>query len=138
MYNNGNVNHPAGSAIQQCQSISWLCHTTMSINQLALPYNNVNQPADSAIQQSISQLTLPYNNGNVSHPAGSAIQCTSKGQLSSLIPIRIQGFDVQKLEKIKKFAFKTTIYLSLDLNKGRPSYRKSLQPSKENIQHFKT
>jgi hypothetical protein len=30
-----------------------------------------------------------------------------------------------------------TIYLSLGLHKGRPSCRRSLQPSKENIQHFK-
>ena len=32
----------------------------------------------------------------------------------------------------------TTIYLSLGLHKGRPSYRRSLQPSKKNIQDFKT
>ncbi len=32
---------------------------------------------------------------------------------------------------------KITIYLSLRLHKGRPSYRGSLNPSKENIQHFK-
>jgi hypothetical protein len=41
-------------------------------------------------------------------------------------------------KKLKKFASKTTIYLSLNLNKGRPTYRRSLQPSKENIQHFNT
>jgi hypothetical protein len=41
-------------------------------------------------------------------------------------------------EKIKFFVSKTTIYLSLGLHKGFPSYRRSLQPSKENIQHFKT
>ncbi len=33
---------------------------------------------------------------------------------------------------------KIAIYLSLGLHKGRPSSRKSLQPSKENIQHFKS
>ncbi len=32
---------------------------------------------------------------------------------------------------------KIAIYLSLCLHKGRPSYRRSLQPSKENIHHFK-
>ncbi len=32
---------------------------------------------------------------------------------------------------------KIAICLSLNLHEGRPSYRKSLQPSKENIQHFK-
>ncbi len=31
-----------------------------------------------------------------------------------------------------------TLYLSLGLNQGCPSYGRSLQPSKENIQHFKT
>ncbi len=36
------------------------------------------------------------------------------------------------------FWSKIAIYLSLGLHKGRPSYRRSLQPSKENIQHFKT
>jgi hypothetical protein len=29
-------------------------------------------------------------------------------------------------------------YLSLALHAGKKSYRRSLQPSKENIQHFKT
>ncbi len=33
---------------------------------------------------------------------------------------------------------KTIIYLSLGLHKGRPSYKRSLQLSKKNIQHFKT
>jgi hypothetical protein len=33
---------------------------------------------------------------------------------------------------------KTTIYLTQGLHKGFPSYRRSLQPSKENIQRFKT
>ncbi len=33
---------------------------------------------------------------------------------------------------------KIAIYLSLGLHKGRPSYKRNLQPSKENIQHFKT
>ncbi len=57
-------------------------------------------------------------------------------------PIRIQGFDDQKLQKItaeKKIIFFgsiTTIYLGL--HKGRSSYRRSLQLSKENIQHLKT
>ncbi len=59
----------------------------------------------------------------------------------SLIRIRIQsgsrGFDDQKFEKIYSWS-KTTIYLSLGLHKGRPSYKRSLQLSKENIQHFKT
>ncbi len=36
------------------------------------------------------------------------------------------------------FWSKITIFLSIGLHKGRPSYRRNLQPSKENIQHFKT
>ncbi len=35
------------------------------------------------------------------------------------------------------FWLKIAVYLSLGLHKGRPSYRRSLQPSKENIQHCK-
>jgi hypothetical protein len=51
-------------------------------------------------------------------------------------PIRIQGFDDQKLKKKnikickKNFLSKVAIYLC-------PSYRRSLQPSKENIQSSK-
>jgi hypothetical protein len=36
------------------------------------------------------------------------------------------------------FISKTAIYLSLGLHKVCPSYRRSLQYSKEAIQHFKT
>jgi len=36
------------------------------------------------------------------------------------------------------FLSKTAIYLSLGLHKVCPSYRRSLQLSKEAIQHFKT
>ncbi len=41
-------------------------------------------------------------------------------------------------KKLNFFGSKTTIYLSLGLHKERPSYRRSLQPSKENIQYLKT
>ncbi len=44
---------------------------------------------------------------------------------------------LQLKNKINFFGSKTTIYLSLGLNEGRPIYRRSLQHSKENIQHFK-
>ncbi len=62
-----------------------------------------------------------------------------------LIRIRIQGFDDQNLKKKfpadKKKLFlvwwKTTINLTLSLTLGRPSYTRSLQLLKENIQHFK-
>jgi hypothetical protein len=52
------------------------------------------------------------------------------------------GFYDQKSKKINSWKIflwsKTTIYLYLGLHKGRPSYKRSLQLSKENIQHFKT
>jgi hypothetical protein len=58
--------------------------------------------------------------------------------------IRIQAFNDQKLrkkitakKKLNFFGSKTTVYLSLGLHKERPSYRRSLQLSKEAIQHFK-
>ncbi len=60
------------------------------------------------------------------------------------IPDPDPGFDDLKLEKIYSWKFnldffdqKFSICLSLGLHKGRPSYRRSLQPWKENIQHFK-
>jgi hypothetical protein len=43
----------------------------------------------------------------------------------------------RKKSYVKK-KFDIAIYLSLGLHKGRPSYRRSLLPSKENIQHLKT
>ncbi len=60
-------------------------------------------------------------------------------------PFRIQGFHDRKLKKNYSrnlffifFGSKTAIYLSLGLHKVCPSYRRSLQLSKEAIQHFKT
>ncbi len=41
-------------------------------------------------------------------------------------------------KKINFFLSETTIYQSLGLHKERLSYRRSLQLSKEAIQHFKT
>jgi hypothetical protein len=45
-------------------------------------------------------------------------------------------FTVVKLFQF--FRLKIAIYLSSGLHKERTSYRRSLQPSKENVQHFKT
>ncbi len=50
---------------------------------------------------------------------------------------RIPDTDPQHWEKIIFFRSKNEICLSIGLHKGRPRGR-SLQPSKENIQHFKT
>jgi hypothetical protein len=46
----------------------------------------------------------------------------------------------RKLAKLSMptFTYRSSSKLFYGLHKGRPSYRKSLQPSKENIQHFKT
>jgi hypothetical protein len=58
--------------------------------------------------------------------------------------IRIQGFDDKNWRKkitagnnLSFFDKKIAIYLSLGLIKERLSYWRSLQPSEENIQHFK-
>ncbi len=54
------------------------------------------------------------------------------------------GSDDQKFENFYRwkiyiyFLSKISIHLSLGLHKGHPSYRLSLNPSKENIQLFKT
>jgi hypothetical protein len=54
------------------------------------------------------------------------------------------GFDDLKLKKfiaenlISIFLIKNCILLIPRIHKGRPSYRRSLQPSKENIQYLKT
>jgi hypothetical protein len=40
--------------------------------------------------------------------------------------------------QLTKICSQIAIYLSPGLHKGRPSYRRSLQPSKENIQHPST
>jgi hypothetical protein len=52
-------------------------------------------------------------------------------------PIRIQGFYDQKLKKKdnRKLVF---IFFRSKIATLCPSYRRSRQPSKENIQHFKT
>jgi hypothetical protein len=51
-----------------------------------------------------------------------------------------RGFDDKNWTNLqlkkKKLKSKTTIYLYLGLHKGRPSYKRSLQLSKKNIQHF--
>jgi hypothetical protein len=58
------------------------------------------------------------------------------------IRIQIQGFNDQKLKILQLKIFfcwsKTAIYLSLGLHKVCPSYKRSLQLSKEAIKHFKT
>jgi hypothetical protein len=50
--------------------------------------------------------------------------------------------NLKKITAVIFFIFfgrkKIAIYVSLGLPKGRPSYRRSLQPSKENIHYFKT
>ncbi len=57
-------------------------------------------------------------------------------------PVPDSGLWWPKIKKIYSwklliFLIKNCIFLSLNLPKGRPSYRRSLQPSKKCIQHFK-
>ncbi len=73
------------------------------------------------------------------------IRITDPDPAFFLIADQDPGFDDLKFKKNLQleiyFSFswsKFAIYLSLGLHKGRTSYRRSLQPSKENIQHFKT
>jgi hypothetical protein len=50
---------------------------------------------------------------------------------------KIEKIFSTEINKLIFFGSKIAIYLTLGHHKGRPSYRRSLQPSKENIQHFK-
>jgi hypothetical protein len=95
----------------------------------------------SALQTENSTLIMPEK---VSVPEYRSWRQGFKSGSSTLgwlpIWIRMQGFYDQKLGKIyskKKCYFdQTTIYLSLRLHKWRPNYKRNLQLSKENIQHF--
>ncbi len=63
-------------------------------------------------------------------------QCCGSGWGSSISKESGSGSG-SRVWMTNNFWSKIAIYLSLGLLKGRPSYRKSLQPSKDNIQHFK-
>jgi hypothetical protein len=54
-----------------------------------------------------------------------------------MVLIQAKIFKLLKLKKIQFFG-KIAIYFSVSLHEGRPRYRRSLQLSKENMQHFKT
>jgi hypothetical protein len=67
-------------------------------------------------------------------------QCGSKSGSWSRSGSRSKVLMTKNWEKfitVFFFLIKIAIYLSLGLHKGRLSYKRSLQPSKENIQHFK-
>ncbi len=60
------------------------------------------------------------------------------GKYSKIINIRLSSFRLLMTKNWRNFFIKNfNCNLSLGLHKGRPSYRRSLPPSKENIQHFK-
>jgi hypothetical protein len=68
---------------------------------------------------------------------------SEKSRAADPDPVADPGFDYQKCKKFtaeKNYIIyiNNCIYLSLGLHKGRPSYTRSIQSSKENIQHFKT
>jgi hypothetical protein len=50
------------------------------------------------------------------------------------IRIRIQGFDTKNLIKLTAGKY-VMFFLSVGLQKGRPSYGRSLRPSEEDIEH---
>ncbi len=74
--------------------------------------------------------------------SGSSILLIRIQHVADPDPIQIQGFKDQNYKftagKKKIFLIKNYHLPILGLFKERPSYRRSLQPSKENIQHFKT
>jgi hypothetical protein len=78
------------------------------------------------------------------HVIVAALSMRIQNQHFTSMRIRIQGFDDKKfkilqLKKMNVIVFlKIAIYSSLGLHKGRSSYRRNLQPSKDNIHHFKT
>ncbi len=49
-----------------------------------------------------------------------------------------ENWKIIRADKIDIFLSKIAIYLSLGRHKGNSSYRRSLPPLKENLQHFKT
>jgi hypothetical protein len=66
-------------------------------------------------------------------------QCRSGSRSRVLIIKKLKKFTAEKNNIFfwSKFA-KIYIYMYLGFHKGRPSYRRSLQSSKEKFQHFKT
>ncbi len=71
--------------------------------------------------------------------SGSRSQCGSGFSSRSRVLMSKNWIKLTAGNFLYIFWSKIAIYLSLDLPKGRPGYRRSLQPSKENTQHtFKT
>ncbi len=62
----------------------------------------------------------------------------SRFRIFGWIAIQIRTKNYRRKKNLLFFFIKNGNYLSLGLHNGRPSFRRSLQPSKENIQHFKT
>jgi hypothetical protein len=79
---------------------------------------------------------------NIFYRYHSSLQCFgsdfiwSGSSILGWITILIKGFNSKKLKKFT--AKKINVFFISKIDKGHPSYRSSLQPSKENIQHFKT
>jgi hypothetical protein len=66
--------------------------------------------------------------------------CIRFHRILSPIRIRIQNLRwirIRIQDLMTKYLIKIAIYLSLGLHKGRPSYRRTLQPTKEKIHHLK-
>jgi hypothetical protein len=64
---------------------------------------------------------------------------SERAKTSGLKNLKLKKLAAEQKLIFSYFSSKTAIYLSLGLHKGRTSYKRSLQPSKENTQqHFKT
>ncbi len=91
-----------------------------------ISFSNWNEFSDTLIKQCC---------GSGFIVSGSSI---SKGTGSRVLMTKMWGKNTaEKLIYLFLIKKKIAIYLSLGLHKGRPRYRKSVQPSKENIKHFK-
>ncbi len=113
-------------------------------------WESLNNLPSGAIKNGHAKLSRSNNVDTVKHGSRSSIFYNYGSGSGIRIPMRIriqchiQGFDDQKLNQKLKLDFfivfflsKTAIYLFRGLPKGRPSYRRTLQPSKKSIQYFK-
>ncbi len=102
-----------------------------SIDRLVAEEQNKERLAEIQVSQEVLWIKQGF---------GSVFICYGSGSRLNTDPD--PGFLLPKIRKNsqlkKKVIFFWSIYLSLGLHKGRPSYKRRLQLSKEKIQRFKT
>jgi hypothetical protein len=81
-------------------------------------------------------ISLRQDCGSALIYCGSGCESGSNSGPRVLITKNLKKYKAEK--NLYFFRSKIAIYLSLGLYNGRPSYRRSLQLSQENIQQFKT